>query len=404
MTAPIDMIPIEALMATRVETVDPSAHSEETFDLFSIPAYDNQIPDTLTGSEIGSAKKAVQPGDVLLSRIVPHIRRAWVVPQTSGRRQIASGEWIVFRSNRIHPPYLRHLLMADVFHTQFMNTVAGVGGSLLRARPAFVAQIPIPLPCASDTSRCLSEQKRIADILDKAEAIREKRRDSLDHIDDLISACFMTEVGPCASGYDTWPTKSIAELANEQVGSMRTGPFGSDLRHSEFVEDGIAVLGIDNAVQNRFAWSERRFISEEKYEQLKRYRVYPGDVIITIMGTVGRSAVVPDEIPLAINTKHLACITLDRGQAEPEFLSQAIHRHPGILQQLSSSGRGAIMNGLNLGLIKQLTLPVPPIDIQRSFAANVRDIRRLEERLSSAARESEDLFDSLADRAFRGEL
>ena len=184
---------------------------------------------------------------------------------------------------------------------------------------------------------------------------------------------------------------------------MRTGPFGSDLLHSEFVSEGVAVLGIDNAVQNRFAWGERRFITEEKYERLRRYTVYPGDVIVTIMGTTGRSAVVPQDIPTAITTKHLATITVDREQAEPEFVSQALFRHPDLLHQIAASTRGAIMGGLNLGLIKALRVPVPPPDRQRRFAQVVERIRGLTERMERNRLEDQ-LFDSLVARAFSGQL
>src|SRR5439155_14732800 len=166
------------LMATKSGSVDPSKFTEEIFDLYSIPAFDRGEPEIVAGSAIGSAKQVVEPGDVLLSKIVPHIRRSWIVGKARGRRIIASGEWIVFRSERANPDYLRQVLVGDPFHTQFMNTVAGVGGSLLPARPAHVAKIAIPLPP-------LTEQRRIAEVLDRAEALRAKRRATLGQLDSL---------------------------------------------------------------------------------------------------------------------------------------------------------------------------------------------------------------------------
>lgn len=126
--------------------------------------------------------------------------------------------------------------------------------------------------------------------------------------------------GPTNPDFNSWPLTEIKELAADHKGAMRTGPFGSNLLHNEFTESGdVAVLGIDNAVQNKFAWGKKRFITKEKYENLKNYRIFPRDVIITIMGTIGRSAVVPDDIPLAINTKHLAAITLDKKKQTPNL-------------------------------------------------------------------------------------
>ncbi|MBK8592632.1 MAG: restriction endonuclease subunit S [Sandaracinaceae bacterium] len=170
-----------------------------------------------------------------------------------------------------------------------------------------------------------------------------------------------------------------------------------------FVDEGIAVLGIDNAVQNRFSWGERRFITQEKYEELLRYTVRPGDVIVTIMGTTGRSAVVADDISTAITTKHLATITLDRNKAEPEFISQALFRHPELLQQITAANRGAIMSGLNLGLIKALRIPTPPIERQREFARVTLHGRAVAARMTTDTA-TEDLFNALVARAFSGGL
>lgn len=85
------------LSVVRGGSVDPKKHPKEIFELYSIPAFDSGSPEITQGANIGSSKKNIEPGDVLLSRIVPHIRRAWVVGKANGYRQIGSGEWIVFR-------------------------------------------------------------------------------------------------------------------------------------------------------------------------------------------------------------------------------------------------------------------------------------------------------------------
>ena len=250
----------------------------------------------------------------------------------------------------------------------------------------------------------ISEQRRIAAVLDKADAIRRKRQEGIRMTEELLRSTFAVMVGPGNLDYLGWTAYRIEELAAPSPGSMRTGPFGSTLLHSEFVDEGVAVLGIDNAVRNRFTWSERRFISMDRYEELKRYTAYPGDVIITIMGTMGRSAVLPDDLPTAITTKHLATITVNRALISPEIFSQSIYLNPLVLAQIKSARRGAIMDGLNLGIIKKLKIHVPPMEQQEKYQI-VR--RKILEALASRVRglsESADLFQSLVQRAFRGEL
>ncbi len=286
--------------------------------------------------------------------------------------------------------YLRHPKVVE------QAVLRCAGANLPRISPRDLATFDVPVPP-------LAEQRRIANILDKADAIRRKRNEAIALTEELLRSAFLEMVGPGARDYSNWPVRTVESLAARVPNAMRTGPFGSDLRHSEFVDEGIAVLGIDNAVQNRFAWGERRFITQEKYERLRRYTVFPGDVIVTIMGTTGRSAVVPDDIPTAITTKHLATITLDLEQAEPEFISQALFRHPEALKQIASANRGAIMSGLNLGLIKALRVPIPPIKRQREFARATAWVRALAERMS-LVRETEVLFNSLVARAFSDRL
>ena len=222
--------------------------------------------------------------------------------------------------------------------------------------------------------------------------------------DGFLKSAYVHLVGHRNPAYAEWQPEAIEKLAQDKKGAIRSGPFGSALLHSEFVDEGIAVLGIDNAVQNQFAWGQRRFITEEKYEELRRYRVFPGDVIITIMGTTGRSAVVPDDIPEAITTKHLASITCNTSKILPEVLSFAIHSDPMIIRQIKQHNKGAIMDGLNLGIIKQLVLPTPPIKLQQRFAEMLRSVTKQKEQISTELGDGTELFSSLSQRAFRGEL
>ena len=214
-------------------------------------------------------------------------------------------------------------------------------------------ELPLPI---------LDEQRKIAAVLDKVSDLLAKCRQQLDKLDLLIKSHFV-EMFYNTMDNANWPIVTMADISTD----MRTGPFGSALHHDEFVETGVFVLGIDNAVENRFSYNRMRYITEEKYQQLKRYTVRPGDVIITIMGTVGRSAVIPDNIPKAINTKHLACLTIDRSKAQPTFICSAFQMHPEIRQQLTGQAKGAIMDGLNLTIIKKLCFKLPPIEMQNKF-------------------------------------
>ena len=152
-------VPIGDFMREDVDSVDPSQSPDEHFELWSIPAHDKGVADYVKGFQVGSHKKLVNPGDVLISKIVPHIQRSRVVGRSERKcRVIASTEWIVFGGGKIEAEYLREVLISEDFHRKFMETITGVGGSLARANVKAVAKIKIPFPS-------IQEQRNIADVL-----------------------------------------------------------------------------------------------------------------------------------------------------------------------------------------------------------------------------------------------
>lgn len=343
----------------------------------------------VANGELASGKFEFDERHILYGKLRPYLAKI-AVPSFNG---VCSTDILPIRvSSSADKMYVAHFLR----QTHIVNQVNGLaaGANLPRISPSSLLTIQLPLPP-------LDEQRRIAAILDKADELRTKRREALAHLDTLTQSIFHSMFG---SADQSWPELTIDELADRQRGAIRTGPFGSQLLTSEFTDEGIAVLGIDNAVTNHFAWKERRYISLEKYETLRRYTVRPGDLLVTIMGTLGRCAVVPSDIPLAINTKHLCCITLNRELAVPEWLHSYFLRSDVANQYLRQTTKGAIMGGLNMGIIKKMPVLLPPLELQQNFATRVEAVQRLKETHRKHLAELDALFASLQHRAFKGEL
>lgn len=306
---------------------------------------------------------------------------------------IATGEWLIVRPKEANGAYINHFLKSPLGRRALKSRVKGI-----HLYPKDVGNIKVPLPHPDD-------QIRIACLLSKVEGLIAQRKQHQQQLDEMLKSIFMEMFGPTNPEFYSWPLVEIRDLAARHKGAMRTGPFGSNLLHSEFTSEGVvAVLGIDNAVQNRFAWGVRRYIADEKYKELEGYRIFPGDVIVTIMGTIGRSAVVPDDIPLAVNTKHLAAITLNRKIANPIFLSYSIHSSPYVIAQFKNKNRGAIMSGLNLTIIKETKIRRPPVERQNDFAVIHQHIDGLKSRYQQSLTELENLYGALSQKAFKGEL
>ncbi len=338
---------------------------------------------------------AVKQGDVLFARMKGTKKVLEIDKELTGI-VVSTGFAVVRPTNECNGKYLAIYIKSDDFERQKEKYCSGA------IQPAItnagIKKIKIPLPS-------LDDQIRIATLLSKVENLISRRREQLKQLDELLKSVFLEMFSPANRNFETWPLVEIKELAAKHKGAMRTGPFGSNLLHSEFSSTGdVAVMGIDNAVHNRFTWGDQRFITKEKYKELGSYRIYPGDVIITIMGTIGCSAVIPDDIPLAINTKHLAAITLDRELANPLFLSYSIHSNPYIRKQFNIKNRGAIMSGLNLTIIKETKIRRPPIRLQNQFAGIHLQIDEIKSHYQQSLTELNNLYGVLSQKVFKGEL
>ncbi|MDH0184100.1 restriction endonuclease subunit S [Stutzerimonas stutzeri] len=376
-------VPAAELMLKRGGSVNPANYPDETFELLSIPAFDKGEPEIVEGKEIGSSKSCVQPNDVLLSKIVPHIKRCWVVPAPqSTYRQIGSGEWIIFRSDKIHPPFLRHFLTSEIFHKQFMNTTAGVGGSLVRARPAEVGNIEIPLPP-------LPEQKRIAAILDKADAIRRKRQQAIQLADDFLRAVFLDMFGDVIEGAENVVRFSDVAVLDAPMVDPRVDEY-IDLIHigPDRIEKKNGKL-LPALTAREEGLISKKFLFDDRYVLYSKIRPYL------------RKCAMAEEVGLC--SADMYPVRPVEGVATKEFLWMLLLSDFFTAYTESLPARANIPK-LNREELEAFTFSLPEYSQQLKFSSIVRATNIACQRVVESAADVDGAFESLSQKAFSGQL
>jgi type I restriction enzyme S subunit len=337
----------------------PKSGKVPFLDMASLPL--NGAPVSVVGErQVAAGGSRFRAGDTLFARITPCAENGKLgfVQATVGDG-VAQGstEFIVMaaRGGITLPEYVRFLTGWSHVRDQAIGLMEGTSGRQRVPGWAF-DEIEVSVPP-------LDEQRRIAEVLRS--------------VDQHLSLTSQTLAAARAAKNATltdalsrdWPETTVGELLACTSHPMRSGPFGSALLKSELVAEGIPFLGIDNVKVERFEPTFKRFISQEKYRELARYTVFPDDVMVTIMGTVGRCCVAPPNIGTAISSKHVWTLTLDTTKYSPHLLAWQINHAPWALEQLSGSAQGGIMSAISSGTLRGLIVPLPR-------AAELREIEQ----------------------------
>ena len=329
-----DIVPVGRFLRSKAKSIDPRKAPGEVFELWSIPAYDAGRPELLRGGEIGSSKKAVFPDDILLSRIIPHIRRAWVVKENSDkRRQIASTEWIVFSSSEVVPEFLRQVLMSDPFHLRFMQTITGVGGSLSRANPSAVAEIQIPLPPLEVQREIVAEIEGYQKVIDGARAVVENYRP---HI----------VIDP------DWPKTRIMDVSTLVSGQhVNKADYNEDRKGIGYLT-GPADFGAIFPIVSKWTTNPKAFAEK-------------GDILITVKGAgVGKINFLNEE-KVAIGRQLMA---IRVHGAFPKFIYAILL---GSYDHIQALGDGAAIPGITRDDVLRLITPLPSLEIQQAIVSEI---------------------------------
>lgn len=294
--------------------------------------------------------------------------------------------------NGVNAEYLARFLIYKSNH--FKNYQRGT--TILGITREYVKQIDVPLPP-------LPIQRKIAEVLERADAAREKRRQANALTEKLLQSVFLEMFGDPAQNPKKWKTITILEVISKQKHSIVRGPFGGALKKEIFVPDGYKVYEQKNAIKNDFEIGTY-YIDEEKYNSMQSFAIVPNDLIISCSGTIGKVAIVPKDAKPGIINQALMKISLDESKTLPIFMKYLLETNH--LQRLffGSAEGSAIKNVKPLKEIKQKCFPLPPLKEQIKFSELVQKIDFIQRRQKESDNELEELFHSLMQKAFKGEL
>ncbi|WP_395157232.1 restriction endonuclease subunit S [Ilumatobacter sp.] len=246
----------------------------------------------------------------------------------------------------------------------------------------------------------IEEQRRIAAVLDAADALRAKRREALARLDTLTQAIFIDMFGDPLNNGRGLPQRRLGDLAMK----FSDGPFGSNLKSVHYVDEGVRVVRLQNIGVGRFVDDDAAYVSLDHFESLSKHECRPGDVLVGTMGDPNlRACIQPPWLKVALNKADCVQIRVDESVATNEWLT-ALLNSPGTEAKAHSLVMGQTRARIAMGRLRELAVPVPAISEQQEFGDRIESVRDRLRVVESSQHHLETLFASLQQRAFAGEL
>lgn len=269
-----------------------------------------------------------------------------------------------------------------------------VGGTLQNISMGIVKELEIPLPP-------LPTQQKIAEILDTADQLRQYNKQLIEKYDALTQSLFLDMFGDPVRNEKGWGKIELKNCTSK-IGSGSTPRGGREAYHTE----GISLIRSLNIYDNEFKYKNLAFINDDQATKLKNVTVESNDVLFNITGaSVCRCTVVPNDVLPARVNQHVSILRPISNKLNPLFLSHLLISENIKIQLLGvGSAGGAIMEAITKEQLEKFNIPVPPIELQTQFAERVQIIEGQKQQAQEALAKSEELFQSLLQRAFKGEL
>ena len=304
-------------------------------------------------------KLLMKKGDILFGRRRAYQKKVGIAPFDG----IFSAHGMVLRpkADVVDPMFFPFFISSDIFLDEAIRVSVGSLSPTANWKDLRTLEFDLPSP---------GKQRELAGILSEAESLKGHYRKLLTTCDDVVKSQFVEMFGDPVANGKQWPVSTIKETAI----TYGDGPFGSNLKSSDYVDDGVRVIRLGNIQQGRFSEKDRSFVSYAKYEKLKRFECKPGEVVIATLGDpILRACIVPEFGIPSIHKADCMYYETDKRQLMPTFAMCAIN-HPSMLRRATVDAHGQTRGRINSTQTGNLPMILPPLALQQEFADFVAQV------------------------------
>ena len=328
----------------------------------------------------------LQPGDIVFARTGATTGKSFLIRDCPADTVFASYLIRVRLGNIADPHFVSHFFQTPNYWAQIAKSTRGVAQPGVNATTLKDLKIPLPP---------LPEQRKIAEILDKADTLRAKRRAALAKLETLAQSLFLDMFGDPARNPKAWQRMELQELFDISRG-------GSPRPIDDFIteaDDGINWILIGDATEGgKYITKTKKRIKPEGASRSRT--VKPGDFLLTNLMSFGR--------PYIVKTSgciHDGWLVLSPKMTdiEPDYF-YALLGSPAIFAEFQRRAPGATVKNLNIELVRSVAVPVAPANKQKEFSHAISIIEQAKNLNNKSQLKFENLFSSLQYSAFHGDL
>jgi len=330
----------------------------------------------------------LKSGDLVFARTGATVGKSFLIDGDIPESVFASYLIRVILKKTVDPNFIYCFFQSPHYWNQIEKQKVGAGQENVNSQK--LSQIEIPLPP-------LPVQRQIVAVLEQAEALKRQRQEADTLTGALLKSVFYEMFGDPVRNEKGWNIVSLNEICDEMTVGVVVKPA------SYYVENGIPALRSLNIRQDQLDLTNLvYFSSSDNDTTLAKSKIRKGDVLVVRTGYPGTACVVPSDLDGA-NCIDLIILRPEKKTVNCDYLSRFLNSEYGKAQALAGN-TGLAQQHLNVGAIRQVKIPLPPLALQQQFARIVEEVERIRERQAASGKEIEELCGGLVQRAFAGEL